>query len=68
MNWFFRWIIKLIFIIGLLAAIGYIGFIVYNIAIEDATKKIEAGVRKGVSKGIGDGINPLKWPGKMFGK
>lgn len=59
-------------IIIILAGAGYIGYRIYNNAVEDATRRIKEGVREGVSEGIGEGIgsalNPLNIPGKLFGR
>ncbi len=46
---------------------AYIGYQVYNYAVEQATARIKKGVEEGISQGIGDTINPLTWPGKIFG-
>jgi hypothetical protein len=43
--------------------IGYIGYRVYDAAVENLTKRI----RQEVSNEVVDTINPLKWPGKIFG-
>ncbi len=47
----------------LIFLIGYIGYRVYGVAVENIAKR----VRREVSSGIVDTINPLKWPGKIFG-
>ncbi len=45
---------------------------IYNAAVDDATNRIKAGVREGVTEGVGQGLkgalNPLKLPGKIFGR
>lgn len=52
-------------ILGLiLFLIGIVGYRIYNAAVEDATRRI----RQEVSKSIVDTVNPLKWPGKIFGR
>ena len=59
-------------IIALLAAAAYVGYRVYNNAVEDATSRIKEGVKEGVSEGVGEGIsgalNPLNIPGKIFSR
>jgi hypothetical protein len=59
-----KWSLIILIIIG----IGYVGFKVYHIAVEHFTQKVGEGVAQGVSQGIGDTLNPLKLPGKIFGK
>lgn len=54
-----NWLIA-IFIIFLIA---YIGYRIYNAALENAIKRI----RKEVSKEVISTINPFKWPEKIFG-
>lgn len=51
-----------------LGLIGYGGYRLYNYAIEVAIMRIRKGVTKGIMKGAGEVINPLKWPGLLFGK
>ncbi len=51
----------------LLGAAALIGLKLYNYLIEDATNRIQSGVRSGVSGGIGDAVNPLNIPKRMFG-
>jgi hypothetical protein len=66
-----KWVKRLIIILISLAAlllIGYGGYKLYNYALDVATKRIRKSVAKGVTQGVGDSINPLKWPGKIFGK
>lgn len=54
-------LVRFFFILLLILAACYGLFVVYNIAIEDATNRIRQGVAKGVGKGIKDMINPFKW-------
>lgn len=64
-------------VVGIVVVVGIIFLIyiiskVYNAAVEDATARIRVGVeegaRSGVSKGAGDIVNPLKIPGRIFGR
>lgn len=43
--------------------VACMGYKIYNAAVEDITKR----VRREASKGVIDTINPIKWPGKIFG-
>jgi hypothetical protein len=52
-----------IFVIATLILAGYGAVKLYNFVIEDATKKI----KKGVADGVGGALNPLSWPGRLFG-
>jgi len=61
---FFKKILNWLIIILIVILIGYIGYRVYDAAVENAAKR----VRAEVSKGIADTINPFKWPGKIFGR
>jgi predicted negative regulator of RcsB-dependent stress response len=60
---FFKKILNWLIIILVIILIGYVGYRIYDAAVENAAKR----VRAEVSKGIADTINPLKWPGKIFG-
>jgi hypothetical protein len=72
MNTIIKNIIITVVVVGLLALAGYVGYRVYNNAIDDATRRIKQGVQEGVSEGIGQGIgsalNPLTLPKKIFGR
>jgi hypothetical protein len=56
-------IIAILVLISVLLA-GYGSFRLYNYIVADITRR----VKEGVSKGIVDTLNPLKWPGKIFGR
>lgn len=43
--------------------IGYGGYKLYNYAVEVAIKRIKSSIRESIV----DTVNPLKWPGKIFG-
>lgn len=60
---FFKKIINWLIIFLVIFLIGYIGYRVYDAVVQDITKRI----RREVSSEIVDTINPLKWPGKIFG-
>lgn len=59
----FKKIINWLIIILIVFLIGYIGYRVYDAAVENFIKR----VRQEVSKEVIGTINPLKWPGKIFG-
>jgi len=52
-------ILQVIFILIIIAGIAYYGHKAYLYIIADATHRMR--------KSIADTINPLKWPGKLFG-
>ena len=52
----------------MLALIGFGGYKLYNYAVEKAIEKIRANVAAEVKAGIIDTINPITWPGKIFGR
>lgn len=72
MNGIIKKIVIGLCIIILISVAAYVGYRVYNNAVEDATRRIKEGVREGVSEGVGEGIgsalNPLNIPGKLFGR
>ena len=59
----FKKIVNWLIVFLLIFLIGYIGYRIYGVAVENIAKR----VRQEVSSGIIDTINPLKWPGKIFG-
>jgi len=61
---FFKKIINWLIIILIVFLIGYIGYRVYNAAVENFIQR----VRQEVSKEVVGTFNPLKWPGKIFGR
>lgn len=63
MNKIFKKKLIVVFVISSALLLGYGGYKLYNYVVEDITRR----VKLGVSKGIVDALNPLKWPGKIFG-
>jgi|GEM_PF-1306040 len=61
---------KLVLILVTIAAIiiiGYAAMKIYNVAVDDATKRIKTGVTEGVTEGVGGSLNPVKMIGGLFG-
>lgn len=64
---FFKKIVIGLIIIATTLLIAYGGYRLYNYAIENAIERIKKGVTTGIRKKVTSAINPLTWPGKIFG-
>ena len=58
---------KALVIIAAVIGLAYGAYQLYNIAIDDATNKIRAGVSEGVQEGAGKAMNPLGMVKGIFG-
>lgn len=64
---FFKKIIYFIITVAAIIIIGYGAYVLYNLVMDDATKRIKTGVSEGVSEGVGNSLNPIKMIGGVLG-
>jgi hypothetical protein len=64
---FFKKTLITLSVIAFIASLGYGGYRLYDYAVKEAIARIKKSVRAQVRSGILSTINPLTWPGKIFG-
>ena len=63
MNIWLKRVVKILYAAVLLCLVGYGVYHLYEYAVENAARRVKAGV----ISGIGSAINPLKWPRRLLG-